>query len=100
MSFVYNMTVVLALDAFSLTYLWGWFLVPLGAPAIGFAVALGLLTVRMVIVKHDASSASLLLELFKEDKEKLWRVHVANSAYRTLVPLIALTVGYAAKMLM
>ncbi len=100
MSFVYNLTVVLALEAFSLTYLWGWFLVPLGAPVIGFATALGLITIRMIAVKHDASSASLLMELFKEDKEKMWRVHVANSAYRTMVPLIALTIGYAAKMLM
>lgn len=72
--------------------LWGWFVVPLGLPAIGLWHALGLsLLVQLVTVKRPANR--------KGDDNDL-RYHLGSLFYAVCLPLAALGMGWCANQLM
>ncbi len=69
-------------SGFVLSILWGWFLVPLGVPAIGTAHAIGIAVVMGMFHRNNA----------KRDDEGFAYIGLA-----LIGPLLALGVGYTAK---
>lgn len=80
--FVVNTLLVstnLALTMFTLSYLWLWFVVPLGVPAIGWAHAFGL---------------SLIVVFFQVRNKPMWKPELFNKV--TIPRRLGLNIGFAA----
>lgn len=70
---------------FVLSVLWAWFLVPLGAPAIGIALAVGLTTTWAILSPHPFRKAE------QHDKQlEVW-------SWLFMFPLIGLAMGWVVK---
>jgi len=76
-----------------LSFLWGWFMVPLGVKPVGVAVAVGLSSLGGMLTKEGAKVSDLEVKASKIDQ---WIVWVFNTF---LWPLIGLTVGWICHML-
>jgi hypothetical protein len=78
--------IVIFYYAFALSYLWLWFLVPLGVPAIGMANALGIMLFKGFLwVKYTPNAQADTTPLSKM---------VRGLGYGYAVPTIALFMGY------
>jgi hypothetical protein len=78
-------TVAAIWEAFALKVLWGWFLVPLGLPAIGMAHAVGLALIATLLT-HQAPS-----NMTSDERQS----QVIGWGLAT--PAVALIVGWIAK---
>jgi type IV secretory pathway TrbL component len=76
------------LNAYTLAYLWLWFVVPLGVPAIGMAHALGILCLKGFLTSHLAT--------FKHDEEDVTKSKLmwTKTARNIGVPFACLAFGY------
>ena len=75
-----------------LTYLWGWFLVPLGLPPIGIAHAIGVaLLVGMITHQSQPDCESPSREVSE---------HIGRVVGHLIGPFVALLVGYIAQSFM
>ncbi len=85
--FLLSMTVTPLTYAFSVSYLWYWFVSPLGLPSIGLAWAYGLgITLRMLTYTTDYRKV--------EEEDKLpWPTRVVGGF---AIPAIMLGVGWIA----
>lgn len=82
----------IALNGWALMTLWGWFVVPLGPPAVGLWHALGLsLLCQMLTARRPAP---------KRGDETGLRHQLGLLAYAVLIPLLALGLGWCAHQLM
>jgi hypothetical protein len=86
LSYVFLFGVLLALlRGYVLSHLWGWFLVPLGAPPIGMVCAIGIsIILSFLVVQPDLSQ--------KDEDGKVKPVETILVTF--LVPLMVLLVGY------
>ena len=77
------------LNAYTLLYLWLWFIVPLGVPAIGMVQAMGIMLVKgFMMAKYLPKTQEDETEASKIEKFK-------GALFFTLsMPIIALGVGY------
>lgn len=80
------------LTAFTLSTLWGWFIVPLGVNAIGAAHAFGLSTIVMFF-KLRGRKKFLNSVLVEKDEKREWCEHFA-------LPFIALLIGWITTLFM
>lgn len=90
---------LILLHAFTAKTLWGWFIVPLGAPAVGMAHAYGIsMFVTLFRNKdHDTFTAHAPTGTFKIKAYVAWWEPLVVGAFQNL---IALGLGYVAKVLM
>lgn len=72
-------------QGWAISTLWGWFLVPLGLPEIGIAMAIGVAATASAIKSRALRN--------KSDKSDAWKDIVAIA----LQPLVCVTVGWIAK---
>jgi hypothetical protein len=82
------LSVFTAWDGFVLMVLWGWFLIPLGLPAIGLSHAIGLSTL-IGLVTHQMPSEGPSSD--RTERGLLWAL---------VVPAISLFIGWIAKQFM
>jgi hypothetical protein len=75
---------VAVLDGWVLTYLWAWFMVPLGLPPIGIAWAIGISLPIMLMTNHEKPKQGEKTDLTEA---------IADAVLR---PLAALLFGYVA----
>ncbi len=71
-------------SGFVLSVLWAWFLVPLGAPEIGIATAIGLSMIVSLVTGKYAKALS--------DNEEL--SDTAKTVCQYLAPVVALAIGW------
>jgi len=81
-------TVVTILRALVLVQLWGWFIVPLGAPSVGMVMAMGIALVASLLAHQNAPKKSE----GKTNSEKLSAAGEAM-AYAVINPLVLLGIG-------
>lgn len=73
--------------AYVFAVLWGWFAVPLGAPALTFAAAIGLLLLVSLSTAHLANDKT-------DTDDGMWEAIGTMLAKIILIPLVPLVVGW------
>ena len=77
------------LNAYTMSYLWLWFIVPLGVPAIGMANAMGIMLVKgFLMAKYEPKTDTAATT---EEKIEKFKAHLYFSI---TMPLAGLGVGY------
>ena len=84
---VVSVPAMVILYGYCLASLWGWFLVPFGAPPISIAWAIGLIAVRGIVIPTPSS---------KPKSQRPW----SDLFDMIAKPLIILAVGYIAHLFM
>lgn len=80
-------TLLVFLYAIVAHFAWGWFVQPLGAPAISYAHALGLALLARFMV--SSSTLADILLIINTDREELSAYNVARTGLQILAALIA-----------
>ena len=80
------------LTGFTISVLWGWFVVPLGVTAIGMANAFGL-SVMIMFFKIRGRKEFVKSVLIEKSELRKWTEHLVT-------PVIALTIGWLTTLFM
>lgn len=76
-------------SSFVATTLWGWFMVPLGVPSIGYWHAVGILSLISVLM----GSRGLTYRSMQDKEAKIYEIFIV-----AIIPAISLLVGWIAKL--
>jgi hypothetical protein len=90
-------------SGYAVSTLWGWFVVPLGAPSIGLFHAIGLVVLGQVFTIGITQTLAVLNMNTSEnvsEEENYTRLNTALGFVGILLPAIALGSGYICKILM